>query len=1043
MFLTRISVGNPVFATMMMIALVVIGLFSYRGLAVDQFPEIDFPIVIVQTAYPGASPETVETDVTRKIEDAVNTVNGINKLNSRSYEGRSVVIIEFNLNVDGGVAAQDVREKVAAIRASFRDEVKEPEITRFKPDEQPIVSIAVNSEQRPLRELTTLADQIIVKRLQNVQGVGAATVVGGVKRQINIFLKPTEMQSLQIGIDQIINTVKAENQDVPAGSLVRGVSDTQVQVEGRMTDPSGFRRLIVTTRNGVPIYLSQVADIVDGQEELESTALFNGERALAIDVIKTQGSNTIAVADGLIKVVEALQQSLPPDVKLTVLRDSSLGIRNSVANVQATMIEGGILTVMIVFLFLGSWRSTVITGLTLPISVIGTFAAIAAFDFTINALTLMALSLSIGILIDDAIVVRENIMRHLAMGKSHRAAALEGTREIGLPVLATTLSIVAVFLPVAFMDGIIGRFFFQFGVTVAVAVIISLFVSFTLDPMLSSIWYDPAAHGPRKGLQGRLANAADWMTGGLARFYRRILAWSLRNRIIVLVAVFGIFLASFRLVPLIGAEFLPPSDLGDVVVTARTPTGSSVEYTTAKMRQVDTVVRELPEVSLTYTVVNSGAAQGKNIGNIYVKLVPLSERERGIDEVIPVIRERLGRIPGLEISVGIPGLGGVQKPIQVSIQGTDLVALDRLSQQALAAAATVPGLVDIESSLRAARPTLSIRLKREEASNLGIGLSQVVAMLRPLLSGDDASTWKAPDGETYDVQIRLPRGGRETQADIEGLFVASSLRNPDGTTMMVPLSQIVSIHESFGASQIDRRDLFREVQISANLYNRPLGDASADFAAALAKLDLPPGYRVVFGGDTENMQESAGYAAAALLLAIVFIYLILASQFASFIQPVAIMMSLPLSLLGVFLGLLLFGSTLNMMSIIGFIMLMGLVTKNAILLVDFINQGRAEGKDRLTAILDAGEVRLRPILMTSLAMIFGMVPLALAIGDGAEQRAPMAHAVIGGLFTSTIFTLVVVPIIFTYLDGAARRVRSLFPKRHVDEGDSAAHQPAE
>jgi len=503
-----------------------------------------------------------------------------------------------------------------------------------------------------------------------------------------------------------------------------------------------------------------------------------------------------------------------------------------------------------------------------------------------------------------------------------------------------------------------------------------------------------------------------------------------------------LFVASFRLVPLIGAEFLPPSDLGDVVVSARAPAGSSVDYTTAKMRQVDRAVRELPEVKLTYAVVNSGAASGKNVGSIYVKLTPAAERTRNIDTVIVALRERLRSIPGLELSVGVPGIGGVQKPIQVSIKGSDLTVLDRLSQQALTVAASVPGLVDIESSLKAARPTLSIRLKREEASNLGIGLSQVVALLRPLLTGEDVSTWKAPDGETYDVQIRLPGNERETRANIETLFVASSLRNADGTPVMVPLSQIVEIRESFGASQIDRADLFREVQITANLQNRPLGDASAEFTAALNRIAFPAGYRFSFGGDTERMQESAGYAAAALLLAIVFIYLILASQFGSFFQPVAIMMSLPLSLLGVFVALLALGSTLNMMSVIGFIMLMGLVTKNAILLIDFVNHGRAEGKDRLTAILDAGEVRLRPILMTSLAMIFGMVPLALAIGDGAEQRAPMAHAVIGGLFTSTVFTLVVVPIIYTYLDGAARRLGKLFPRRHADEG-TAVHQPAE
>ncbi len=495
--ITRISVDNPVFATMMMVALMVLGLFSYNRLGVDQFPDVDFPIVVVSTQYPGASPETVETDVTRPVEDAVNTIAGIKTLTSRSYESQSVVIAEFDLKTASVQALQDVREKVSAIRAALQDDVKDPQITRFNPDDQPILSLAVKSDIRPLRDLTTLTDQIILKRLQNVRGVGKATIAGGVKRQIQVRLKPQKLEALTIGVDEVIRAVSNENKDMPAGTVSGNGAERVVQVDGRVREPRELLDLIVARRGAAPVRLGQVAEVIDGHVEQESLALFNGAPALAVDIVKVQGANTVEVARGLYKAIDELKQAgaLPADVGIDIVRDSSRGITNSLNNVQKTLVEGGILTVLIVMVFLGSWRSTVITALTLPVAVLGTFGVLAAFGFTLNTMTLMALSLAIGILIDDAIVVRENIMRHLGKGQGHRQAALDGTAEIGLAVLATTLTIVAVFLPVAFMGGIIGRFFLQFGITVSAAVLISLFVSFTLDPMLSSVWYDPAAHG--------------------------------------------------------------------------------------------------------------------------------------------------------------------------------------------------------------------------------------------------------------------------------------------------------------------------------------------------------------------------------------------------------------------------------------------------------------------------------------------------------------------------------------------------------------------
>ncbi|MFZ2651659.1 MAG: efflux RND transporter permease subunit [Burkholderiaceae bacterium] len=1017
MWFTRVSIGNPVFATMTMVALLVLGVFSYQRLNVDQFPDVSFPIVVVATDYPGASPETVEADISRPIEEAVNTVSGIKTVTSRSYEGRSQVIAEFDLVTDPAVAAQDVRDKVAQVKVGFRPEVKEPWISRFRPDDQPIVSIGVSSGGRKLSELTALADQVIVKRLETVRGVGQVSVVGGVQREIKIVLDPHRMKSLGIGVDQVLATLARENQELPAGSIETERSETLVKVRGRIKEPREFGRLIVATRGGAPVRIEQFAEVRDGVQDESSAALVDGRRALSIDIVKVQGANTIAVANGVNATVAELKARLPADVALEVVRDSSVGIRASVNDVKRTLLEGAALTILIVFLFLKSWRSTVITGLTLPIALVGTFLAMYAMGFTLNTMTLMALSLSVGLLIDDAIVVRENIVRHLAMGKSHFQAALEGTEEIGLAVMATTFTIVAVFIPVAFMGGIIGRFFLQFGVSVAAAVLLSLFVSFTLDPMLSSLWPDPhPAPGARKTLLNRATGLVDSVMDALHRLYGRVLAWALRRRKIALTVALASFLGSFALVPLIGSEFVPEADLGEAQVNIKTPVGSSLDYTLAKTRQAEAALREFAEVDATYATVNSGAAVGKNSAQIYVHLVPRKQRKLSQGALQQPLRERLARIGGIEVSVGTPGGMGGGKPIQVSLLGPDIEQLGRIAEEVKLEMAGIRGATDIDSSLEAAKPTLAIDINRDLASDLGVGVDQIGSALRPLVAGTAASTWKAPDGESYDVQVRLPRDQRTSAADLKDIAITSSQIGADGSPRMVPLQQVAQFTPIVGASRIDRKNLRREVLIGANASGRPAGDIGADLGKLLKTIDLPAGYSFSMGGSNKDMQETLGYAAAALALAVIFIYLILASQFKSFLQPIAIMSALPLSLVGVFLALLATGSTLNIFSIIGFIMLMGLVTKNAILLVDFANQAVAAGKSRIDALLEAGQVRLRPILMTTAAMIFGMLPMALGLGEGGSQRSPMAHAVIGGLITSTLLTLIVVPVIYTYTE---------------------------
>ncbi len=1068
MWFTRISIGNPVLATMMMVAFVVLGLFSYNRLRVDQFPDVTFPVVVVQTDYPGASPETVEADISRKVEEAVNTINGINALVSRSYEGSSVVIIEFDLTIDPAQAAQDVREKVALIKAAFRKEVKEPRVTRYDPADRPIFSVAVTNDAgikpRDFRDLTTIADQVVKKRLENVRGVGSVALVGGVKREIQIYVKPNEMEALGIGVDQVINAVRNENQELPTGAIRSLVDEKVVQVQGKIRNPQDFGRIIVAKRGGQPVLLSQIATVVDGQEEQESLALYNGKRTLALDILKAQGQNTIDVADGLLAALKELEprmKALYPGVKIEVIKDGSRQIRVGVQNVRRTLIEGAALTILIVFLFLNSWRSTVITGLTLPVALIGTFLFMYAFGFTINMITLMALSLCVGLLIDDAIVVRENIVRHAGMKingryKDHRTAALEGTAEIGLAVLATTFSIVAVFLPVGFMGGIIGRFFHQFGVTVTAAVLISMFVSFTLDPMLSSVWPDPAVHGGSPAPKGRIAKLYAATIGRVLALFERgvqwtsntyqvLLKWSLKHRVLTLVIAAATFFGGLAIpaTGLIGSEFVPQADYSETGVTFYTPTGSSLEFTETKVRQVEAVLREFPEVLDTYTTVNTGNALGKNYATVFVRLTPRDQRTRNTGQMSIPLRQRLSQVAGITVThIGtLDGVGGDSKQIRLSIQGTDLKQLAQISEEAQRKMRAVPGLVDLDSSLKAEKPAILIEPKRDAGADLGIGVGQIGGALRPLLAGEAASAWRAPDDENYDVKVRLSPSDRNNAADLSRLMLASSQTNADGSPKMVPLRQVAAITASTGANQINRRDLNREVELSANVIGRSAGQVGADVKKALDSMNWQPGYRYQVGGATKNMNESAGYALSALALAIIFIYMILASQFASFLQPLAIMSSLPLTLIGVFLALMFFRSTLNMFSVIGFIMLMGLVTKNAILLVDFANQARQAGSGRIEALLEAAHVRFRPIVMTTLAMVFGMVPLAFGLAEGSEQRAPMGQAVIGGIITSTLLTLVVVPVVYTYLDDLAAWAKRFWHGAEARPGSPAIAAP--
>ncbi|WP_394262084.1 efflux RND transporter permease subunit [Moraxella boevrei] len=1034
MWLTRVSINNPVFATMIMLAFMVVGLLATQRMQVEEFPDIDFPFVVINTVYSGASPEVVESDITKKIEDQVNTISGVKEVTSISQEGLSQVIIQFDLDISSDIAVQNVRDKLALVTPQFRDEVKDPIIAQYNPADVPVVSVTFRSDTMPMKELSSYLDNTVSKQLQTVTGVGRVNLLGDRQRQVRIVMNPEHMNAYRLSINQVVNALRTENVELPVGTINNHNQEMVVQINGLVKSPSEFNQIIVGQNRGkngqiTPIYLSQIANVIDGEAEKQSASLQNGQPAVAMDIIKTSDANVIDVVDNVKNRLDDIQQTLPAGITMTVVSDSSVSIRGSLTNVVRTLIEGAILAVFIVWLFLGSWRSTIITGLTLPISLLGTLAMIFALGFSINMMTLLALALCIGLLIDDAIVVRENIVRHVAMGKHHRKASLDGTQEIGLAVLATSLVIVAVFLPVAFMGGIIGRFFYQFGVTVSIAVLISMFVSFTLDPMLSSVWHDPEAQDHDAYLSRKVTffkQPIRWILDSFQRFldkitqiYEKILAWSLRFRFLTMLIAVGSLVMAFFAVSLVGKEFVPQADMGEMKVKFETPVNANLQYTEQKATQVNAILQEFSEVESTYATINSLAYSGKNRVQINVRLVPKQQRPKDLNQLNREIRARLQQIGGIEITSvasADEAVSGGLKPIMISMKGENLDELQRLSNEFMAKLAKVDGLVDLESSLKQPKSMVSIHIDRTASNDAGLSVGQIGQALRPLLAGDNVTTLKDEKGNNIDVNVRLADDNRQTIAQLQSMYLMSNKMDSNGQPILIPLSQVASFKEELGAPQINRRALFREVMIQANTDGRPAGDIGDDIAKIQNDMKLPQGYSFTVEGSNKDMEESIGYATTALLLAIVFIYMLLGSQFNSFLYPVAIMASLPLSLVGVFLALFLFGSTMNIFSIIGIIMLMGLVCKNAILLIDFIKEALTNGQNRYEAIMLAGKTRLRPILMTTMAMVMGMIPLALGIGDGAEQQAPMAHAIIGGVITSTLLTLIVVPVIYTYLD---------------------------
>jgi len=1056
MFISDFAIRRPIVTVVTMIVLVVFGLAALTRLDTDEFPSIDAPIVFVAVAYPGAAPDVVERELVSRVEDKISGISGVDKINSTSTDGFAQIVVQFVYSKPVDQATQDIRDAISAIRSQLPAEILDPIIQRFDPNQLPIVSLAITSTVLTPPQLTQLADQRIAGDLRAIGGVAQVNVVGGDSAQLNVNVRPNDLAGVGAGIDQVVNALRSQNLAAPVGNVNSPLEQRSIRLEGRFERPEDFAGLVIAQRNGQLIRLGQVADVEAGAAEPKSSALFNGKPAIGLDIVKSREYSTTAVALGVTNRVNELQKTLPPGTRIEVVRDAGTRVRHSVRNVEEALVEGAVLTVLVVFLFLNSWRSTVITGLALPVSVLASFVPLLMFGFTLNTMSLLGLSLAIGILIDDAIVVRENIVRHVEMGSDHMHAAHEGTDEIGLAVAATTFSIVAVFVPVGFMPGIAGQWFKPFALTIAAAVLVSLFVSFSLDPMLSAYWADPQleAHERRNPIARALERFNAWFDRQAER-YKGLIAWALDHRWTMIALAAGSFVFAIVLQVVIGGfAFVPVSDNSELNIAIETPPGSSLDYTTLKAEEVARMIRARPEVQYTYTTVGSSTGSGAvDNASIYVHLTPKRDRKVSQDALGRIVRRQMRNIGGATAYTYASGFGGAQKQLLLQLQGPDQTVLNRYADQIRRIVASTPGAADVGLSTRGQKPEFDVRVNRGLAGTLGVSLNQLATSLRFAFAGVDAGTWVDPSGISRYVHVRLAPAARENAADLATLPVmiapaaassAGASAVPSGAPAFVPLGQVARIIPSFGPSQIDHYQRERVVTIGANIEGASFGNVSQTVMRKLRDVQLPAGYHVSAGGQAQSQSEVFGSIFVALGVAVMLMYLILVVQFGSFLDPLAILISLPLSLIGVVLALIVTRDTLNLMSLIGVILLMGIVAKNAILLIDFAKWAHTDrGVDRREALIEAGRIRLRPILMTTLALIAGMIPVALGLGEGADFRAPLGRAVIGGVITSTVLTLIVIPTVYEILDQWRERLLARFGRRAVVHSPTPVAEPGD
>jgi hydrophobe/amphiphile efflux-1 (HAE1) family protein len=1032
-WLASLCIRQPVFTWVLMLAFIVIGAFGYFSLGLDQFPKVDIPAIVITTTENGAAPEEIETELTDKIEGAVNTISGIDELRSTSSQGVSLVIVTFSLDKDVDVAAQEVRDHVNNVLPDLPKGIDQPVISKVDPDASPILYATLRTPGT-LRDVTELADKQVRRQIESITGVGQVTILGGQKRQINVWLDPAKLQASGLTAGDVEVALAQQNLSVPGGQIETGPKSLSLRVEGRVGDAQDIARIIIRDSSDHATRIGDVARVDDGVEEAKSTAIEDGVRSVVLSIRKQSGENTVAVVDAVKARLDVLKKTLPPGSELTIVRDESAPIRTSVNAVKEHLVLGAFFAAMVVLLFLGNARSTLIAALAIPVSIIGTFGLMWAMGFTLNIITLLALALAVGIVIDDAIVVLENIVRFVEDKKKKPfVAAVLATRDIGLAVLATTMSLMAVFLPVAFMSGIIGRFLKSFGLTMAFAIAVSLIVSFSLTPMLAARWLD----GPEEKHDGLLKRVVDRFYKPIESLYMTVLKFVMHQRWIVVILA-GLTLGSC--VPLAAAVpkgFTPPNDIAEFDVNVRAPEGTSLAETELQAERVARAVRALPGVSHTLVTIGNDSAQTRNLANIFVRLVDPKDRDKDQFAIMDQVRKEI--IPkqrkDLRIDVSqtaqISNGGQSQAAVQYTLSGPDLKQLERYTKNILDRFRKVPGAVDVDSNLIVGNPEVHVEIDRERAGNLGVDVASIANALELLVGGLKVSTYQE-GGNDYDIRARAEKAYRADPAGIAVMSVTSK------TGKIVPLSSLVRLVPTSGPSQINRLSRQRQVTITANVAP---GVGQSTVSDALVKIiadqHLPPEYHAVPAGLTKETGRAVVGFAVAVGLSFIFMYLILAAQFGSWLHPVTIMLSLPLTVPFALLSLLIFHQELSILSMLGIIVLFGVVKKNAILQVDHTNHLRAEGKPRLEAILEANRDRLRPILMTTVAFVAGMLPLIASEGVGAGNNRATAGVVVGGQTLSLALTLLATPVAYSLFDDVTVWVKKIFGSKHpVDRGEN-------
>ena len=1012
-------IKRPVFTTMIVMLLVVFGLGSYPTLGIDLNPDVDFPIVTVNVTYTGASPEEMESLITKTVEDAVSSLAGIKTLSSVSREGVSITTIEFEFGTDPKLAANEVREKVASIRKRLPDQIDEPVVQRFDPNSQPIIYFSLLSERRARGEIRKIAVDVVKDELQRLDGVAQVDVYGASEREIQLLVDPRKLESYNITFQQIFEITNSQNLNTPGGKVKEKGTELTLRTIGQYKTIDDIKNIIIANQGGRLIRMGDVVSVVDGWSEERVYSRANGTPSVMIAVQRQSGSNTVNVAERVKKAMDDMQNRiLPPDIKVINVRDSSVYIRNSVEDVLVSLIFGGLLAVAITYLFLQNGRATIIGAIAIPTSVIATFFLLKTMKFTLNTMSLMGLSLAVGILIDDAIVIIENIFRHLEQGKSPMQAAQEGTAEIALAVMATTFSILAVFVPVGNMGEIIGQFFKQFGLTIAFAVAFSLFGAFTMTPMLSAYWLKENHYEKLSGRMAWFQIVLDrWEEGFLALrgWYAATMRWVVRRpKKIVAMAVLSLFL-NVALVPFLGVEFQPTYDSGEFNVILMAPAGTELEQMKQYAAPVEKEILAIPELKSAFMIVGSNRQTYRTTFGI--RLIDSGDRSRTMMEIMDELRIKFRNIKQVKVAVqNMQNMGrGDSRPVQVAIRGSELEVLNNYAYQLAEQIKQIPGATDVDISSEQSEPEIQIRLDPSRMGDIGVDASVAGDVVQLAFLGKTTKNQFNVGDNDYNIRVQMLPEFRQSIHDVSNLRISTK----SGT--FVRLGDIAEVKLSSGPTQIDRESRQRQVIVYANAVGTSAGEIIAKAREIAPTLNMPLGYSYKFVGQAQNMQDAFKEIAKALILGVILIYMVLAAQFESFIHPFTIMLSLPFSLVGAILGLLIAGKTINIMSLIGVIMLMGIVTKNAILLVDYTNQLRERGAELEEALVEAGTVRLRPILMTTMAMIFGMMPIALGIGAGAELRSSMGVVLIGGLITSTMLTLVVVPLVYLLIDRLQQR----------------------